>query len=125
MSHISEGAQLTNSEVTQVNYLTSANAIVASGNAVTVPTTARMNTVTNNSAATLTITMSTSGAVDGQLIIVRIFDFSAAAQNIVWINTENSTVSVPAMTNGSATLFLSIGLIFNGKTNKFRCIALA
>jgi len=101
------------------------NAITASGNAATVPVTYRLNTVTNNSAATLTITMTTASAVDGQMTIVRVLDFSAVAQTITWVNTENSTVTAPTTSNGSTTLFLSVGFIYNSGTSKWRCIASA
>lgn len=101
------------------------NAIAASSNAATVPVTFRLNTVTNNSAATLTITMTTTSAVDGQMTIVRILDSSAAAQTIAWVNTENSTVSAPTTSNGSTTLFLTVGFIYNSGTSKWRCIASA
>ena len=40
------------------------DAINATGNAATIPITHRFHTVTNNSAATLTITLTTSGATD-------------------------------------------------------------
>jgi hypothetical protein len=101
------------------------NAITASGNAATVPVTYRLNTVTNNSAATLTITMTTASAVDGQMTVVRILDFSAVAQTITWVNTENSTVTAPTTSNGSTTLFLTVGFIYNAGTSKWRCIASA
>lgn len=101
------------------------NAITATGNAATVPITHKLNSVTNNSAATLTITMATASAVDGQLTRVRIYDFSAAAQTLTWVNTENSTVSVPATSNGSTTLFLTVGFIYNSATSKHRCIAVS
>ena len=110
---------------TQKCIVDSNNAITASGNAATVPITNRLNTVTNNSAATLTITMTTTSAVDGQMSIVRVLDSSAAAQTIAWVNTENSTVSAPTTSNGSTTLFLTVGFIFNGGTSKWRCIASA
>jgi len=99
------------------------NAITASGNAATVPITYKLNTVTNNSAATLTITMTTTSAVDGQMTIVRILDASGVAQTIAWVNTENSTVSAPTTSNGSTTLFRTVGFIYNGSTSKWRCIA--
>lgn len=99
------------------------NAIAASSNAATVPITFRLNTVTNSSAATLTITMTTTSAVDGQMSIVRVLDFSAVAQTITWVNTENSTVTAPTTSNGSTTLFLTVGFIYNGATSKWRCIA--
>lgn len=107
----------------QINWTN--NAITASGNAATVPITHRLQTVTNNSAATLTITLTTTSAVDGQLVIVRILDSSAAAQTITWVNTENSTVTAPTTSNGSTTLFLTVGFIYNGGTSKWRCIASA
>ena len=105
--------------------INSNNAITASGNAATVPVTYRLNTVTNNSAATLTITMTTASAVDGQMTIVRIYDFSAAAQTLTLVNTENSTVTAPASTNGSTTLPLTLGFMFNNASGKWRLIASA
>lgn len=101
------------------------NAITASGNAATVPITHRLNTVTNNSAATLTITLTTAGATDGQLTMVRVLDFSAVAQTITWVNTENSTVTAPTTSNGSTTLPLTVGFQYNSATSKWRCIASA
>jgi hypothetical protein len=101
------------------------NAIAASSNAATVPVTARLNTVTNDSAANMTITMTTAGATDGQTTIVRILDFSGVAKSITWVNTENSTVTAPATSNGSTTLFLAVGFMYNGATSKWRCIASA
>lgn len=104
-----------------VNYTN--NAIAASGNAATVPITARIHTVTNNSAATLTITLTTTSAVDGQLQLIRILDASAVAQTITWVNTENSTVTAPTTSNGSTTLPLTVGFQYNSATSKWRCIA--
>lgn len=105
--------------------IASNNSITASGNAATVPVTSKVNTVTNNSAATLTITLTTSGAVDRQAAIVCILDSSAAAQTITWVNTENSTVSAPTTSNGSTTLPLTVGFMLNSATGKWRCIASA
>ncbi len=101
------------------------NAVTATGNAATVPVTARLTTVTNNSAATLTITLTTSGAVDGQLVMVRVYDFSAVAQTLTWVNTENSTATVPTTSNGSTTLPKTVGFQYNGATSLWRCIASA
>lgn len=101
------------------------NAITATTNAATVPITHRIHNVTNNSAATLTITMTTTSAVDGQLSEVRIFDFSAVAQTVTWVNTENSTVTAPTTSNGSTTLPLSVLFQYNSATSKWRCIASA
>lgn len=105
--------------------VTTNNAIAASGNAATVPITSRISTVTNNSAATLTITITTASAVDGQQVIVRILDFSAVAQTIAWVNTENSTVAAPTTSNGSTSLPLSVGFMYNSNTSKWRCLASA
>lgn len=101
------------------------NAIAASSNAATVPITHRLNTVTNSSAATLTITMTTTSAVDGALSMVRVLDFSGVAQTITWVNTENSGTSVPTTSNGSTTLPLTVGFQYNSQTSKWRCIASA
>ncbi len=99
------------------------NAITASANAATVPVTSSLSTVTNNSAATLTITMATSGAVDGQKVVVRILDFSAVPQTLVFVNTENSDAVVPATSNGSTTLPRTVGFMYNAATSKWRCLA--
>lgn len=107
------------------NIIHTSNAITASGNAATVPITHRISTVTNNSAATLTITITTTSAVDGQMLLVRILDFSAVAQTITWVNTEDSTVTAPTTSNGSTTLPLTVGWQFNGSTSKWRCIGKA
>jgi hypothetical protein len=101
------------------------NAITATSNAATVPITSRLNTVTNNSAATLTITLTTTSAVDGQASIIRVLDSSGVAQTLSWVNTENSTVSVPATSNGSTTLPLTVGFMYNSATTKWRCVASA
>lgn len=101
------------------------NVVTVTTNAGTVPITFKLNTFTNSSAATMAITMATASAVDGQMTIVRIYDFSAVAQTIGWTNTENSTVSVPTTSNGSTTLPLTVGFMYNTQTSKWRCIALA
>lgn len=95
-----------------------------SGGAVTVLAAAnRHNNVTVS--ATTAITMSTSGAVDGQsLCLVRIYD-GGSAETLSWVNTENSTVSVPLTSAGSTTLPKTVGFQYNGATSKWRCIGLA
>lgn len=113
------GIQTFSQEVTTVN------AITATSNAATVPITSRISNVTNNSAATLTITMTTASAVDGMMVMVRVYDFSAVAETLTWVNTENSTVSVPATSNGSTTLPLTVGFQYNSATSKWRCIGSA
>lgn len=101
------------------------NTVTVSSNAGTVPITHRLHTFTNSSAAAMTVTLATASAVDGQMAIVRIFDFSAAAQTINWVNTENSTVTVPTTSNGSTTLPLTVGFMYNNATSKWRCVASA
>jgi hypothetical protein len=99
--------------------------ITVTTNAGTVTRANRINNFTNSSAAAMTITMSTTGALDGDMVVVRIKDFSAAAQTITWVNTENSTVTAPTTSNGSTTLPLTVGFMYNSATSKWRCIASA
>lgn len=106
-----------------IEYVGLNNPITASSNAATINLAYKTNTVTNNSAATLTITLPTAGAVDGEMRVVRVLDFSAVAQTITWVNTENSTVTAPTTSNGSTTLPLTIGFQYNNGTSKWRCIA--
>lgn len=101
------------------------NAITASANAATVPVTSSVSTVTNNSAATLTITITTAGAVDGQKLLVRILDATAVAQTIAWVNTENSNAIAPTTSNGSTTLPLTVAFMYNAGTSKWRCVGVA
>lgn len=108
---------------TTTQVISTNNAIAASGNAATVSVTSKINTVTNNSAATLTITLSTAGAVNRQSVIVCVLDSSAVAQTITWVNTENSTVSAPTTSNGSTTLPLTVGFMYNTATSLWRCVA--
>ncbi len=108
-------SETTNSEDTN-------NAIAAASNAATVPVTSKVNTVTNDSANAMTITLAITGAGDGQPMTVRVRDFSAVAKGITWVNTENSTVSVPANTNGSVTAPLTVEFQYNSSTSKWRCV---
>jgi hypothetical protein len=100
-----------------------ANAITATANAATIPVTSGRNIVTNNSAATLTITLTTTSAVNMQTCVVQILDFSAVAQTVSWVNTENSTQAVPSSSNGSTTLPITVGFMYNSATSKWRCIS--
>ena len=99
-----------------------AHALTVASQAITVPVTYPISEITNNAASSFTITMTTSGAVNGQTVIVQILDYSAAAQTLTWVNTENSTQAVPAVSSGSTTLPLSVGFIFNSATTKWRCV---
>jgi mannan endo-1,4-beta-mannosidase len=103
--------------------VTPSTPVTVASNAGTVPVTSAVNKFTNSSAATMAITMATSGAVDGQETAVLVYDFSAAAETIGWTNTENSTVSAPTTSNGSTTLPKTVTFQFNGATSKWRCIA--
>lgn len=103
---------------------TKSSVTVASG-AATVPATSRTVNVTNNAASAAAITLSTSGAVDGQYLVVRFYDFSGVAQTITWVNTSNSQITVPTTSNGSTTAPLTVGFQFNGATSLWRCIAVA
>jgi len=111
--------------VTAPLVINTSNAVTVAAGAATVPVTRQLTTVTNNAASAVTITISTSGAVDGQRLVVRFYDFSAAAQTISWVNTENSTTSVPTASNGSTTLPLNVGFQYNSATSKWRCLAVA
>lgn len=115
-----DAAQTFTGTQTFSSIVVSNNAITAVGNAATVPITSNINTVTNNSAATLTITMTTASAVDGQLSTVRILDFSGVAQTISWVNTENSGIAAPTTSNGSTTLPLTVKWRYNSATSKWR-----
>ena len=97
-------------------------ALTVSANAVTVPVTNRESTVTNNAAGSVAITITTSGAFDGQPLIVRFYDYSGVAQTLSWVNTENSLITVPLISNGSTTLPLTVGFVFNGATSLWRCM---
>jgi hypothetical protein len=97
----------------------------ATANAYTVPVDNRSTTITNNSAATLTVTMTTAGAYNGQLSLVGVVDFSAVAQTITWVNTENSDVSVPGTSRGSTTIPKMTGFRYNSGTSKWTCVAVS
>ena len=97
---------------------------IVSAGAVSVSAAAnRINNVTVS--ATTAITMSTSGAVDGQLCMVRILD-GGSVETLSWVNTENSTNgTAPLASPGSATLPTTVGFQYNGATSKWRCIGVS
>ena len=93
------------------------------GNAVTIPITYASVTVTNNAAGSVAITLST-GAGDGQSLLVRFFDYTGGApQSLTWVNTEIGAATPQATSRGSATIPTSAGFIYNGVTNKWTCMA--
>jgi hypothetical protein len=116
------GSLITGNIVSGVVTTVSNNTVTVTSNAGTCSVSYPINTFTNSSAATMAITIATTGAVDGQVMVVRVYDFSAAAETIGWTNTENSTASVPTTSNGSTTLPKTVTFMFNGKTSKWRCI---
>jgi hypothetical protein len=97
-----------------------------SGGAATVPINYGTTNVTNfaTPAATVTITMATSGAIDSQILVVRFYDSTAGTCALAWVNTENSTVSVPTASTGVATSPTTVTFQYNAATSKWRCIAL-
>lgn len=119
------GAYTMDTRLTVPQILNADNAIAASSNAATVTRANRNNVVTNNSAAGITITLSTSGATAGDMIVVQSLPSSAVAQAITWVNTENSDVTPSANLNASTTSPRSDGFKWNSLTSKWRCIASA
>lgn len=100
------------------------HAVTVTSNAGTASASFLLNTFTNSSAAAMTITLPTSGPTpkDGQFLEVRTYDFSGVAQNITWVNTENSTSTPSATSNGSTTLPRSDLFQWNAATSKWRCV---
>lgn len=117
------GAYTMDTSLTIPQIFHTVNTVTASGNAITITRANRDNKVTNNSAAGLTITLSTSSAVDGDKIIISSFAFSAVAQTITWVNTESSDAVPSVNLNASTTLPRTDGFRFNGATSKWRCWA--
>ena len=102
-----------------------AQTVTVTSNAATCPVALSSSVVyslTNSSSATLTITMATSGAVDGQIAWVRVYDHAGTAETIAWVNTENGEGTAPTTSNGSTTLPTATMFMFNGATTKWRCI---
>lgn len=119
------GAYVMDTKLTVPQVINTVNNITATSNAATIPATFAVNQVTNNSAATLTITLPTTGMINGQMFRVLILDASAVAQSITWVNGEASLQALPTSTNGSTTLPLTVGFQYNSATSKCRCIAVA
>lgn len=101
------------------------HAIAAVANAATVTRAFRNNVVTNNSAAGITITLSTSGATAGDMILVKSLPFSNVAQAITWVNVESSDIPPSANLNADTTLPRTDGFEWNPLTSKWRCIGSA
>ena len=78
--------------------------------------------ITNTSNLTVAITISSTGAIDGQSLVVRFYDFSASPATLSWSNTESSAVAPPGFSNGSTVSPITVGFIYNGATSKWRCV---
>lgn len=96
--------------------------ITVASNAASTDVLYRINDITNNAAGAVTITLPTSGAVDGMMCLVRFYDFSAVAQTITWVNTEND-VTPFGTSRGSTTIPKIAGFIYNSVTSKWTCVA--
>ena len=71
--------------------------------------------------ASTTITLTTTGAYDGQHVLLRILD-GGSAETLTFANTENSSISVPTVSAGSSTIPRTVDLIFNSATTKWTCV---
>lgn len=98
------------------------NTVTVAANAGTVAVTAFVSNFTNSSAANMTITMAVTGASDGQIAIVRVYDASAVSKTITWVNTEVGEATPPAASNGSTTLPKTVMFMFNSASSLWRCI---
>lgn len=119
------GAYTMDTRLTVPQILNADNAVAAVSNAATVTRANRNNVVTNNSAAGITITLSTTSAAAGDMILVQSLPSSAVAQAITWANTEISDVIPSANLNASTTSPRTDGFKWNPLTSKWRCIASA
>ena len=99
-------------------------------NTAAIPNTYRVVDVSNGSAAACQLTIATASATNGWILTVRFYDFSAVAQTLTWVNTENGAVAVPSSSNGSTTLPVTATFQFNkggvaGGTSLWRCLAVS
>lgn len=74
--------------------------------------------------ATTAITMSTTGFALGLIALVTIFD-AGSAETLTWVNTENSTTSVPLISKGSTTSPTYVLFRANATTTKWACLAVS
>lgn len=116
------GAYTMDTSLTVPQIFNVTNVITVTSNVASVNRSHRNNKVTNSSAAPLTINLDTTGAQDGDMLLVTTYDATAAAQSITWGNTENSNAVPSTNTNGSTTLPRTDGFRFNGSTSKYRCL---
>jgi hypothetical protein len=88
-------------------------------NAATVPVSCAHAKITNSSAATCTITLTTTNALDGQELLVRFLDASAASQTVTFTNSETGKAGAPPTSLGSTTIPTTYRFIFNSGTSKW------
>ncbi len=117
------GAYTMDTSLTVPQIFNTPSAVTATSNAATVTRANRNWVVTNNSAAGITITLSTSGAAAGDMIKIKSLPSSAVAQAITWVNTEVSDITPSANLNASTTSPRTDGFEWNPLTSKWRCIA--
>ncbi len=98
--------------------------VTVSSNAGTVPVTCSNAKLTNSSAATITVTLATTNAIDGQILDVRVYDATAASQTLTWVNTENGKTTAPTTTLGSTTIPTHARFMYNSTASKWTCIGL-
>ncbi len=88
-------------------------------NAATVTVNLAHAKVTNSSAATCTITLNTTGALDGQELLVRYFDSTAASQTVTFTNSETGKAGAPPASLGSTSIPSTYRFIYNSGTSKW------
>jgi len=120
-----DAAQTFTGKQTGTIFIETPETVSVSSNAGTCSVSYEISNFTNSSAANMTITLATSSAVDGQKKIVRVYDFSAVAKTISWVNNEDSSVTTPTTSNGSTTLPITVAFMYNSATSKWRCVGFA
>ncbi len=100
---------------------------VVTANAGTCTTGYYVNNFTNSSTAAMTITISTTNAYDGQMMIVRIYDHAAGSgQGITWTNaTSSQNITLPSTSNGSTTKPLTVALQYSTAGTTWYCVGYA
>lgn len=118
-------AQLTRGGTTNIGFRCAGSmvytptVVTVSGNAGTVPVTVSHAKCTASSASATTITLATTNAVDGQELLVRYFDSTAASQTVTFTNSETGKAGAPPASLGSTTIPSTYRFIFNSGTSKW------
>ena len=71
-------------------------------------------------ATTCAITLQTTGAIDGDTKVVRIY---GACTTLSWVNTSNSGVSVPTTNASASTSPLTVTFQWDAQNSKWRCVS--